>query len=295
MVEESATTAEAHGEDAAALKAEIERLKAENEQLKVEPARTGSATGWRWAGFVVLLLIGAILLQTAVAAVWLNRTVMDTDRWVETVAPLADDPAIQDAIATSVTQAVFENVDVVGIAEDALPEELQFLAAPIGAQVEEWVGGVAQKIVRSDQFSDIWREANRIGHQAFLAVATGETRDAVTVEAGVISVDTAPMVDVIKQELEATAIGKVSNLIPWDSLNTQFVIYDSPALGQVQQALGWLNRAGMAVSSTCSRVPWRGDRACAGQASRLDVARHSRRHRIGTSARGSLPWPPAVC
>jgi hypothetical protein len=242
MVEESATSTGASGDDSAALKAEIERLKAENEELKSEPKSSRSGSGWRWTGFVVLLVIGAILLQTAVAAVWLNRTVMDTDRWVETVAPLADEPAIQDAVAFHVTAAVFEEVDVVGIAEQALPEELQFLAAPIGAQVEEWVRGLAETIVRSDQFSDLWREANRIGHQAFIAVATGEGGDVVTVEAGVIGIDTEPIVALIREQLEETAIGKVSNVIPWEELNTQFVIYDSPALGQVQELLGWLNR-----------------------------------------------------
>ena len=47
----------------------------------------------------MLILFGAILFGLAVSAVWLNRTVMNEDRWVNTVAPLAQDVAIQDYVA----------------------------------------------------------------------------------------------------------------------------------------------------------------------------------------------------
>src|SRR4051794_24083391 len=68
---------------------------------------TGAAVGrdrppgrWRAPTAAVLIVIGCILAPLAVTAVWANRQVSDTDRYVETVAPLAKDPAVQAAVAT---------------------------------------------------------------------------------------------------------------------------------------------------------------------------------------------------
>lgn len=229
-------------EDPADLEAEVERLREENEKLKHAASSEQSRVGLRWTIVVSLLIVGALLVAAAVGALWLNRTIMDTDRWVETVAPLAEEPAIQDAIATAVTEAVFEEVDVTGMAEEVLPEQLDFLAAPIGAQVEEWVAGLADTIVKSEQFAEVWAEANRSAHTAFVAAATGEGGEVVQIDAGVIAVDTAPMVDLVQVQFEETSLGRISNVIPWERLDTIYVLYESPALAQTQQVLGWMSR-----------------------------------------------------
>ena len=73
----------------------------------------------------LLIVIGCILAPLSVVAVWAKNQVTNTDRYVATVAPLADDPAIQNAVADRVTAEIFSYLDVVGItnqAVDALAE-----------------------------------------------------------------------------------------------------------------------------------------------------------------------------
>ncbi|HEV8165803.1 MAG TPA: hypothetical protein VGR74_15420, partial [Actinomycetota bacterium] len=56
-----------------------------------------------------------VLAPLSVVAVWARGEVTDTDRYVDTVAPLAQDPAIQQAITTNLTNVVFQYIDVDGI------------------------------------------------------------------------------------------------------------------------------------------------------------------------------------
>ena len=75
----------------------------------------------------LLIVIGCILAPLSVVAVWAKNQVTNTDRYVATVAPLADDPAIQNAVADRVTAEIFSYLDVVGItnqAVDALAERV---------------------------------------------------------------------------------------------------------------------------------------------------------------------------
>lgn len=60
---------------------------------------------WRSLVATLLIVIGCILAPLAGVAVWAKNQVTDTDRYVATVAPLASDPAIQNAVADKVTAA----------------------------------------------------------------------------------------------------------------------------------------------------------------------------------------------
>ena len=101
---------------------EVERLRARVAELEAEHATRPGATrtsthrrsGWWAAASAVLIVVACVLAPLSVASVWASSVLSNTDRYVETVAPMADDPAVQDALAAKVTSAVFENLDLEG-------------------------------------------------------------------------------------------------------------------------------------------------------------------------------------
>jgi hypothetical protein len=92
-------------------RAEPERLRAENAALRAgQPAAPPAAPRvrrWRPVVATLLIVVGCVLAPLSVVAVWTRSQVTDTDRYVATVAPLARDPAIQQAIADQVTVQVW--------------------------------------------------------------------------------------------------------------------------------------------------------------------------------------------
>ncbi|GAA3180252.1 hypothetical protein GCM10020255_073930 [Rhodococcus baikonurensis] len=46
--------------------------------------------------------------------------ILDTDRYVSTVAPLGENPAVQAEITNQITDEIFDRVDVEGLTTDAL-------------------------------------------------------------------------------------------------------------------------------------------------------------------------------
>jgi hypothetical protein len=105
-------------------RAELEQLRAEvaslrsqataaavpSETVIVAPARRPRQR-WRSVVATLLIVIACILAPLAGVAVWTKNLVTDTDRYVATVAPLARDPAIQNAVADKITAVIFANVD----------------------------------------------------------------------------------------------------------------------------------------------------------------------------------------
>ena len=89
--------------------AELQRLRKENAELERQLAAVGSTAGsatvpagprhrGRWFASWVLIVVGSLLVPVSVVSLWLDRTITDTDRYVETVAPLIRDPDIQKAV-----------------------------------------------------------------------------------------------------------------------------------------------------------------------------------------------------
>ena len=97
-------------------RAELESLRAQVAELREEVSRvdTDSAhprvtkparrrTWPRTTVGYILIALAALLAPLAVVSVWARSQVTDTDRYVETVAPLASDPAVQAAVTTNIT------------------------------------------------------------------------------------------------------------------------------------------------------------------------------------------------
>ena len=61
------------------------------------PRRRGRTTA-----SIALVVIASVLLPLAGATVWVRNLVLDSARYVDTVAPLSSNPAVREAVATRV-------------------------------------------------------------------------------------------------------------------------------------------------------------------------------------------------
>ena len=83
------------------------------EQLEVSntpPKPKGHWVRTFWS--TVLIVVACLLAPLSVVSVWARGEVTDTSRYVQTVAPLAENPAIQDAVSARITAEIFTYVDV---------------------------------------------------------------------------------------------------------------------------------------------------------------------------------------
>ncbi|WP_318209645.1 hypothetical protein [Streptomyces sp. SJL17-1] len=92
----------------------------------------------------VLVILAALLSVLSVVAVWADSMVADTDRYVDTVAPLARNPAVQTAVTNRAATVILEQIDV-----KALVGELSTAAQQDGAPpaVAKLVGELSGPIV----------------------------------------------------------------------------------------------------------------------------------------------------
>ena len=86
-------------------------------------------------------MLAALLTTPAAVAYWGQRTLNDTQRYVDTVGPLVNSPEVQDAIATKVTDAIEQQVDIEAILNEVFAgvitdrPRLQQLVGPLSAAV----------------------------------------------------------------------------------------------------------------------------------------------------------------
>jgi hypothetical protein len=205
-----------------------------------QPSRGG---WWRSVVATVAIVLLAVVAPLAVVATWAHDQISDTDRYVETVAPLAEDPAIQDAVSTRITNALVERLDIRAVTEDAtralasrdLPPRvvtsLQALGTPLANAIEGFIADQVEQIVRSQQFAAAWTEMNRAAHTQMVAVLTGDTSEAVTVEGGAVQLNLGPVVDEVKARLADLGFALIQKLPPFTAT---FTVFQSDDLAKAQ-------------------------------------------------------------
>jgi hypothetical protein len=191
------------------------------------------APRWRrWtAGFLIVL--SCILAPLSVVSIWVRNQLLNTDRYVSTVTPLASNPAIIDTAATQITNALFANVDVQKEIEDAAPPRLDFIAAPIATGLQTFVDRAAVRILSSDQFQKVWVEANRRAHDRLVKVLTGQGR--LQTENGKVVLDLSSIVDSVRAELDGRGI-KIFDRIPANKALVQLSVLDAKQIDNVRSA-----------------------------------------------------------
>ena len=119
-----------------------------------DTTKSGSSQTPRWRRVlsIVLLVVGFVLIPLSGVALWSRNQLLNTDRYVDTVSPLAGNADIQHAVSTAAVDALFSNADVQTRLDSALPKRLQFLGSTLTTAVEGQATKIADKFLVFDQF-----------------------------------------------------------------------------------------------------------------------------------------------
>ena len=180
---------------------ELERLRAEVDDLRAEASGAAGGRGGgrarrraRWTVAVALVVLASLLAPVTLVARYARDELLDTDKYVATVAPLAEDPALQAAVTDIVTTRLMDRLDVEDLARQALdalteqgaPDAVTALAVPLADQVEGFVRTQVARFLATQAFADLWEQANRAAHTQLDAALTGSGDGVVSTDDGVV-------------------------------------------------------------------------------------------------------------
>jgi hypothetical protein len=201
---------------------ELNRLRAENEELR---SSLEGRRRWRRVLAIILVVLTSVSLVAASVAVWARGTAFSTDRFMEAVGPALEDPAFYDLIGDRAGDPVIEALAVEDRLEEALAEldaylsdalldaidldetardvlerfdrpELQDLAPPIAAAINERIDAGIHAFFTSEAFTSRFPGLVRRVHEAVIAVArdSAEEHPNVYVEDGEVRVNLIPFI-----------------------------------------------------------------------------------------------------
>jgi hypothetical protein len=221
--------------DVERLKRDREELERRVEELENRPERRRHV---RRIVSTILVVLSVLVFGVAVPGTWARRTLLDTDRYVATVTPLASDDAVQEYLARTVTQQVFEALDVEQRLSAVLHQRdprLEFLAGPISNGVRGFVQDKLQTVLASEAFATYWEQANRFVHTQLIAALEGGGTT-LEVKNGRVVLNLLPLVNQGLQSISTTVSELIGHPVTLPELSGDEV--PSESIARVESALG---------------------------------------------------------
>ena len=219
--------------------------------------RTGHApakrhrVSWRTPVATVLIVLGCILAPISVIGIWTANQVSDTNRYVENVAPLIHEPAIQAALTDKISAQINAHLPIQALTNQAAATLTSKGFTRVGTLLHSFSGSLASavqgfihtqvaKIVKSQQVANLWVELNRRVHAQLVNALSGQnnTNGAITTSNGKVVLNLGPFITVVKTKLAAKGL-TIVNAIP--AINPQFALFNDKYLVKAQSGYRLLN------------------------------------------------------
>jgi hypothetical protein len=194
---------------------QVEKLTEEVARLRAKlDRRERWRTGGRRALLTFTLVLGCGLVALSLIAVYVHATVLNTDRYVDTMAPIARSPNVQKAVADKLDTAITSRVDFDSILSNTLPPKAEPLAPVLATGLHQAIRSRIDAFVHSDRFPQLWDDANRRVHSRVVALLTTGESKRVKLEGDTVFLDLGPAVQRVKDALNDRGLERLSAAIP---------------------------------------------------------------------------------
>lgn len=215
------------------------------------PSQRGVSTGPRSRLFrtrgicaALFLTVAIILAPVAVVSAWVRTQLVDTDRFVATLGPLANDPVMQGFVADQMAQAVQESINpeelvaqaFAGLGSLPVPPRVHsaigMLQGPAVLGLEQMIGQAALTMVESSQFSALWNTALEQTHGRAVTLLQGSPDTLVQLsKEGDLTLELGPVINLFRQQLAERGF---PFSVGSSDLQVSVLILQSKALGEVR-------------------------------------------------------------
>jgi hypothetical protein len=208
---------------------ELAQLRVENDALRARLSRRATIRKWL---AVVLVVLTSLSVLVSTVAVWAHQTVFDTDRFMETVGPAFEDPALYSSMSDYVSEQTLAALDIEGRVTEGLSQLDEFLsealvdaidpdprvlellsrfdrpsltalAPSISTALETRVVAVIDGFITSDEFAARLPELVRRAHAATIALIRNELAELpnVYIEDGDVRLNLIPLITEVLQRV----------------------------------------------------------------------------------------------
>jgi hypothetical protein len=184
---------------------------------------------------IALVVLTCISLLASTMAVWVDATLLNTDRFVGVVGPLGRDPQAVASVSQYVADQVVAALDIASRTASALPVGGKFLAGPLEQTIHDFVQTRTEELLSSAQAQAAWVALERSVQSELVAALRGQTSN-VQIANGALTVDLLPLIAASLNHLLQAAPG----LIPSGVTIPTFSGAQSPSeeRQRLSQALG---------------------------------------------------------
>jgi hypothetical protein len=158
----------------------------------VPPEDAGPSRG-RIIAARTLVVLGVVLVLVSLLANFVRREALDRDTFRSTSQQLIANEDIRNQVAAAMVDQLYANVDVAGVLEQRLPENLQPLAAPLAGLGREAIDRGAQELLARPRVQSLFVDASSLAQEQVRRVLENDTPRVETTNGNVV-LDLRPLV-----------------------------------------------------------------------------------------------------
>ena len=140
-----------------------------------------------------LVVLGVLLVMVSLLANFVRREALDRDTFRSTSQQLIANEDIRNQVAAAMVDQLYSNVDVAGVLQQRLPDNLQPLAAPLAGLGREAIDRGAQELLARPRVQSLFVDASSLAQAQVKRVLEDDTPRLETSD-GKVVLDLRPLV-----------------------------------------------------------------------------------------------------